>query len=169
MLLKVRQRKETREIEQEGKCMCVNEREKKGDLMQLDLVLQVLQCSDKTFMSQKGWIPKLSWKEAFQANKKSLESDIMFSLYIQVWNRKQKVKRRPSGTFHHHGQQRICHRTTRTPSGRVSLITVVQMVKGRSASEEAALLTWRGWISDAGHAECGYKGQRSKATRQGGS
>lgn len=33
---------------------------KKGDLMQLDLALKVLRCSDKTFMSQKGWIPKLS-------------------------------------------------------------------------------------------------------------
>lgn len=70
--------------------MCVSKREKKGDLMQLDSVLQVLHSSDKTFMSQKGWIPKLSWKEAFQANKKALESDIMFILYIQVWNRETK-------------------------------------------------------------------------------
>lgn len=134
--------------------------------MQLDLVLQVLHCSDKTFMSQKGWIPKLSWKEAFQANKKVLESDIMFILCIQVWNRKQKVKKRPSGTFHHHGQQRICHWTTWTPSARVSLIAVVHTVKGRFASE--ANLFWRGWISDGGHAESvGTKGRGQRAKGKG--
>lgn len=63
----------------ENVCVRVSETEKKGDLMQLDLILQVLQCSDKTFMFQKGWTPKLSWKEAFQA----LDSDIMFILEIQ--------------------------------------------------------------------------------------
>lgn len=57
-------------------------------------------------MSQKGWIPKLSLREALPEEKKALESEIMFILYIRSRSRKQKVKRRPGGTFDHPGQQR---------------------------------------------------------------
>lgn len=55
MVFKVRQRKEAKEMEQERECMYAcgwaRKRQKKRDLMRLDLVLKVLQCFDKTFMS----------------------------------------------------------------------------------------------------------------------
>lgn len=141
MFLKEKQRKETREIEQKGKCMCAGEREKKGDLMQLDLVLQVLQCSDKTFMSQKGWIPKLSWKEAFQANKKPWRV-ILCSFYkFRFGAGNKRLKRDWVAPFITTDNSAFVNELHELHQGGSVLLLLYRQVKGRPALKAAVQLT----------------------------
>lgn len=115
--------------------------------------------------------PKLSREEALwpkEGEKKLWGVSLCTFCAFGSSCRKQKVKKKPKRSFHHRGQQNIHHWDGWTPTGRVSLITVLQRLLGKSALEEAAPFNRSdgGAIAGGGRAESRGKGQRSEGKEQ---
>lgn len=157
MLLKVRQQKEENNIrENEFMPLCERKREKKRGLMHSE----VLQRSEKTFMSQMSWNPKLHWREGSPAKggerkKGFFESQLIYISCISYqmqktkgWKRAARQLLSPQATAHLSLRYLNC---TRKAESYYCLTD--------SIARPPFNLFWLGWIS---------RGLRGKGQRSGG-